>query len=554
MAAMARMYPSEPSNFNNSRAERILFWELKRQLADEYSIFHSKKWIDRAKNEVRRKQGECDFIILHPSRGILFVEAKSGKTFYCSGIDQYWYLENGEPIKNPLHQVSASQYSLLKFLQQKINDLKIPYNIALAFPEADKIDDRILAEILPEMIILGPDLKRLQLKVEKAINAVREPLKIPISKQKFEQIINLFRSQFQITASLQSSLDALEDQFFQLEKKQIQILNLFEKNRHVIVEGCAGSGKTLLAIEKAYRTSINGKSVLFLCFNKALAEYIAKRIKDLDVNVDVFNFHGLCEFVINKTGGSFRPNTENIREFYDRTSPDLLSKHIPLYDKRYDLIIVDEAQDFIEDWWYPIIDLQRDSKDAEFYIFRDPDQNIFLRKSAQPFEDGVLITLDTNYRNTPAITTWINRQCQTNILVSDLIETGVDPIRILVDDDQHEVAETEKVINKLVKKEKINPNKIVILGKHSFADSAFCNKAEIGGLKIVEENFLEQKDDSIRYLSVYRFKGLEADCVLFTGIGKPARADLPEDPKAVLLTGASRAKKLLYLFWRKTLK
>jgi hypothetical protein len=550
---MARMYPSEPSSFNNSKAEKILFFELKKQLTNEYAVIHSKRWINRWQKEVWHKQGECDFIILHPLKGILFVEAKSGKVFYCSGIEKYWYSENGRRMKNPLHQVSTSQYSLMKFINEKIENLTIPYNIALAFPEADNFDAKFLVEILPDMIILEPDIKRLQYKIEKAINAVRGPLSEPISKKIFDKILNILIAQFQITTSLQCSLNALENQFFQLEKRQIEILNQFERNRHAIIDGCAGSGKTLIAIEKACRASRNGKSVLLLCFNRALADFMGKRLKEQEVDVDVFNFHGLCEFIITQTGGTYKPYQENLREFYDRISPQLLSDSIPRFIKRYDLIIVDEAQDFIEDWWYPIIDLQRNPKGSEFYIFRDLKQNIFLRKSAQPFDDGVLITLDTNYRNTPAIIKWLNEQCQANICIPDQAEKGIDPVEVRVKDDQHEICETEKVINRLVNKEKISPNKIVILGKHPLKESAFNNVTKIGGLKIVEEYFLNQQTDNIRYLSVYRFKGLEADCVLFTGIGRPARADIKEDPKAVLLTGASRAKKLLYLFCRKSL-
>jgi DNA helicase IV len=265
------------------------------------------------------------------------------------------------------------------------------------------------------------------------------------------------------------------------------------------------------------------------------------------------NFHGLCEFVVSQTGGEFKPGREGLREFYDRISPQLLSDSIPRFPKRYDLIIVDEAQDFIEEWWYPIIDLQKSSRDSQFYLFRDPNQNIFLRQSGEPFDDGVVITLDVNYRNTPAIIQWLNRQCQANICISDHVEKGIEPVEVQVQSDQHEIIETEKVINRLVLKDKIDPHKIVILGKHSLKESSFGEFSKIGNFTIVEDYFIDPRQDTIRYLSVYRFKGLEADCVLFTGIGRPARADIREDPKAVLLTGASRAKKLLYLFYRKNI-
>lgn len=551
---MARMYPSEPSDFNNSRAETTLFWKFKDQLPNDYAVIYSKAWIDFKQKKLSDKQGECDFIILHPSKGFLFIEAKSGKIFRGCENEEFWTSLNGIPIKNPIIQAKKNQFAVVRFLKQHIDEFHLPHNFSLAFPEADNVDLSGMNSIRPEMIILAPDLERLRSKVEAAINAIRGSLKQPVSNNQFERIIKLIRAECSVTASLQFSLDALEEQFFQLEDAQIQILNQFDNNKHVIVEGCAGSGKTLLAIEKARRASTNGKSVLVLCFNEALAAYINRRLKELETDVDVFNFHGLCEYVITQTGGIYEPDQSNSREFYDRTAPQLLSDSISQFAKRYDSIIVDEAQDFIEDYWYPIIDLQKNHNSSEFYIFRDPEQNIFLRKISRPFDDYTLITLDRNCRNTPAIIQWINNRCQVKIGASSRMPAGISPTEISIRNDEQELKEAGKVINQLVHNEKINPRKIVILGKHSRKDSAFNNISNIGGLNIVDDLIFEPSEDQIRYSSIYRFKGLESDCVLLTGIGRQARPDIQEDPRAVLLTGASRARKLLYVFHRNSLR
>ena len=54
----------------------------------------------------------------------------------------------------------------------------------------------------------------------------------------------------------------------------------------------------------------------------------------------------------------------------------------------------------------------------------------------------------------------------------------------------------------------------------------------------------------IRYASIYRFKGLEEDCVILSGVGAKPRVDIEENLKDMLLTGASRAKILLYILCR----
>lgn len=43
---MARMYPREIKRSTTSGAERLLFEELRRQLPDEITVFHSVCWQD----------------------------------------------------------------------------------------------------------------------------------------------------------------------------------------------------------------------------------------------------------------------------------------------------------------------------------------------------------------------------------------------------------------------------------------------------------------------------------------------------------------------------
>jgi hypothetical protein len=550
---MARMFPSEPSDFNSSRAEARLFCEFKDQLPDDYAVIYSKAWVDFEQQQLSDKQGECDFIILHPARGLLFVEAKSGTKFSGCENDDFWISGKGIRITNPFKQANKNRFAVVKYLKARMVDFCFPHNIALAFPEAQSISLSGMNAIRPEMLILVSDLDRLRSKVEVAINAFRGSLKNPVSNNQFKRIIELIRAKCLITTSLQVSLDALDEPFFQLRDAQIRILNQFEKNKRVIVEGCAGTGKTLLAVEKARRASQQGKSVLMLCYNQPLAVYLKRRLREHETDADVFSFHELCESVITRTGGRYEPDRIHPSDFYDCTAPRLLAEHIPRFAKRYDLIIVDEAQDFMKQWWAPLTCLLQTSRGSEFYIFRDPDQNIFRREISQPFEDVALFSLDQNCRNTPAIIRWINKRCQTKIEPPAKIQEGVDPAEIHIRDDEQELKETGRIIDQLVHKEKISPRKIVILGKHPRKDSTFKNVPAIGGLDIVEDAVFEPNEEQIRYSSVYRFKGLESDCVLLTGIGRQARADIREDSKAVLLTGASRARKLLYIFHRNSL-
>src|SRR3546814_8254294 len=61
-----------------STAELRLHAALGAQLADDYLVMHSIAWISRPKGQGPR-DGEADFLICHPSRGLLVVEIKGGR-------------------------------------------------------------------------------------------------------------------------------------------------------------------------------------------------------------------------------------------------------------------------------------------------------------------------------------------------------------------------------------------------------------------------------------------------------------------------------------------
>jgi len=50
------------------------------------------------------------------------------------------------------------------------------------------------------------------------------------------------------------------------------------RERRAVILGVAGSGKTLIAAEKARRLAAQGFDVLFTCFNRPLAEFLAQTI------------------------------------------------------------------------------------------------------------------------------------------------------------------------------------------------------------------------------------------------------------------------------------
>src|SRR5690606_28431437 len=69
---------------------------------------------------------------------------------------------------------------------------------------------------------------------------------------------------------------------------------------------------------------------------------------------------------------------------------------------KYDDVVVDEAQDFADSWWRPVLGALRDEEAGGLYVFADENQRIFGRFGRPPVS-LVPLVLDHNLRNTKQI-------------------------------------------------------------------------------------------------------------------------------------------------------
>ena len=78
---MARMIPPAPRDFHGSPGEERVFRAL-RSLPDEVVVIHSFRWLHpgnaRALTRHLGAQGEGDFVLFDPARGVMVVEVKGG--------------------------------------------------------------------------------------------------------------------------------------------------------------------------------------------------------------------------------------------------------------------------------------------------------------------------------------------------------------------------------------------------------------------------------------------------------------------------------------------
>ena len=96
---------------------------------------------------------------------------------------------------------------------------------------------------------------------------------------------------------------------------KLQVLRGFDANARAIIEGVAGSGKTLLAIQRARSLAKTHQAVLFTCFNAELAKWIREEMADDLVEnggkITAQNFHRLASDLCKQAELDFTVNQQD---------------------------------------------------------------------------------------------------------------------------------------------------------------------------------------------------------------------------------------------------
>ena len=108
-----------------------------------------------------------------------------------------------------------------------------------------------------------------------------------LSPTDIKEIVKFLRGNFVFVPTLSDRLNDVEKRLVRLTKEQVEIMQALSVNTHLMIEGNAGTGKTLLATDFARRKAEQGKKVLYLTYNKNLANNVSKQIGKMD-NLKVF--------------------------------------------------------------------------------------------------------------------------------------------------------------------------------------------------------------------------------------------------------------------------
>lgn len=555
---MARCYPDPNHAVSDSNAELIVYRDLAAQLGSDYAILHSVAWISRPGGGGPR-EGETDILIAHPTRGLLAIEVKGGRVSLDYRTRTWVSIDANDvthDIKNPFEQARRGKFALLEKLREspawkKLDIGRFTLGYAVFVPDVDD-GSRLRGPDAPlEIIGDRRDLSDLNAWVEQAFAywEGEEKARKQIGPRGVDALVALFARAVSTRPLLSVRISDENDARLVLTNRQAAILDMLRRHRRVMIAGGAGTGKTLIAREKAVRLASEGMRTLLLCYNRGLADHLREQCAGNE-GLDVATFHQVChrwiDNVKKKTGRDLlaeaRADLPGAREF-DHHMPMALALAVDALGPIYDAIVVDEAQDFGDEYWLPIEMLLTRPDEAMLYVFLDENQDIYRRSANIPISSEPMV-LDRNCRNTDAIHAAAYSHYRGAAVEPPEI-AGVSVDRIVAADIEKQAASIGALVTRLVVDEDIPPHEIAIL--LCDASDRPARERAIQKLPIPAVVKLGRVEDfgpgRLTVDTVARFKGLERAVVILWAFDN---SDISRD-RETLYVGMSRAKSVLFV-------
>lgn len=526
---MAIMYPERPKEFSINSKEDLMFEALSK-LPDTYYIFHSFKIVKVIDNKIY--ESETDFVIFNPQKGILCIEAKAGNVKYEEGKWMY-----GSDIlmshDGPYHQASNNKWKLSMLikkyrLEYLLHKCKLLHAVWFPSIPKHKLEEVSLPpEADLRITLTSESIDNIEEDVSKIFDIqLPNNVKTELDTKETNLILNrILAPHFNLISIPEIKLNHKRQVFKKMLNEQISLLNYLEEQNNAIINGMAGTGKTVMALEKARRHSINNEKVLFLCYNYYLKEYLKSNFEY--ENVDFMTIDGLACKLTNNSKPDYELLNEVLIEMYDRGI-------FP-----YKHVIIDEGQDFgkydIEE--EEILDLLKanvidnERIDGTFYLFYDKNQMIQSHKMPSFISEAdCKLTLYKNCRNTINIARTSLRFLgnnknpkmydgaligeQADMYYATNIEESIHTLNYVIDKLEEEKYENIQILTCKTEDTSIIKNECID-GKYSYRGKKYP------------------------FTTCRKYKGLEAESVILIDIDEEL---MREEIEQLLYVGASRAK------------
>ena len=357
----------------------------------------------------RHKDHEVDLVALMPDSGIVTVEVKGSHVWYDA--HQGWLIQrDGKPQRiDPVGQARDACYALRNYVEAdprwgSRGRLRWGHHIVLP---RTQLHDGFATPDCPRWQVSGAnDLEALGQRLWDTTSLYRLDARLPTSDD-INLVCEILSGRNQPVRDLVAIADDRQALADRLTMEQSNLLNVTRLLNRVEIRGGAGSGKTVLAMRQA-KDLASGRGggarqrVGVVCYSYGLAEYLRRELL-VGSRGKRPAFVGTFEDLGRSWGVPITGDRQDSR-FWEMELPARMAEAALRLDDgaRFDAIIIDEAQDFADDWWTPLLNSLRDEQVGGLYAYSDENQRVFARFGRPPVA-MVPLLLDHNLRNTRQI-------------------------------------------------------------------------------------------------------------------------------------------------------
>lgn len=553
---MARMLPDvDPSQLEHTSEEPV-YVALRDQLGADYVVLHSYPWL-RPWREDALAEGEADFVVVHPERGLLVLEVKGGDVWH----DGYRWFRDGangpKEFKDPFKQAQRNMHALLDIIRErsggKIRREDLAHGYAAVFPHRDYTGTPP-PHADKAIIISRRHLSTMEHAIEVAYAAWTSGERRLNAEQYRTLLHDCLMPKFRLFRPVGPDISKASDRLLELTETQAQVFEGLYVQDRVLVEGVAGSGKTFLALHRALAFAREGKRTLFVCYNKELAAWLREQVESdpstaaFRARIVVKHFHALAAEIAADAGIAFEPAAGGPKTdaFWNDEVPDLMEQSVLSLDLEgratsFDAIVVDEAQDFCLGWWYALTQSLLSSPSGPLYAFLDPHQSLRGAVQWPEIEFGGRFKLTMNCRNTRRIAVASASVLALTPHIFHRAPVG-GSLRVLrAGSERQQKGLVLQELRSLLGREDIAPRQIAVIGPAAKDKGSLADLADVDNVPLVTSAEEWRLGGGILVTTARSFKGLEADVVVLYDLGGFSRLFRRED----LYVSCTRAKALL---------
>jgi hypothetical protein len=498
-------------------------------LSNHYTVFHGVRWSLSDHDSILFD--DIDFALVNPAGDILLIEQKSG---FLVETARGLVKRHGRDEILVTARLASARAALAERLERSLGAAAPRVDSLFYCPDYTVIDPGAVG-IDPSRLIDASHRTRL-------IERIREILPEAAASDRAESTRRFLANELRLVADAGAVIGESRVIYQRLSGGlALWARRLDFRPFRLRVIGTAGSGKTQLALQVLRDAIDAGRSPLYVCYNRPLADHIARLAPAACL---VATYHQLCERVCRAAGMAIDFSHADVF----RALEDGMANAPGAPGWRFDELIIDEGQDFLPEWRAPLLAMLR--PEGRAWWLEDPYQNLYDRANPD-FSDWVTLRADINYRSPRSIMAYMHRL---GLVASD--STSGSPItggtiEILDYDDERELLERTKTAITRALGAGFHKEAIAVLTFRGRDKSRFSGMEKLG--PHVLRTFTGQYDlfgkpvynpGELLVESLYRFKGQSAPCVILTEIDFEA---LDERARRKLFVGLTRATLLVIL-------